>query len=94
MPKIRWTLDQKKHHVAAWRASGLTREQYCELYDIPFKSLRQWPQDVAKAEQCAKAPEVIPFSVSTASGSTVLTLTYTKIVYLWRRIRSSHWFTV
>ncbi len=51
MPRMRWTLDQKKHHVAAWRASGLTREQYCELYDIPFKSLRQWPQDVAKAEK-------------------------------------------
>lgn len=44
MPKIRWTLDQKKHHVTAWRSSGLTREQYCDLYDIPFKSLRQWPQ--------------------------------------------------
>ncbi|ELX8243925.1 IS66 family insertion sequence element accessory protein TnpB, partial [Escherichia coli] len=26
MPRMRWTLDQKKHHVAAWRASGLTRE--------------------------------------------------------------------
>ncbi|EFE4977407.1 IS66 family insertion sequence element accessory protein TnpA, partial [Escherichia coli] len=25
MPRMRWTLDQKKHHVAAWRASGLTR---------------------------------------------------------------------
>ncbi|EPY6159181.1 IS66 family insertion sequence element accessory protein TnpA, partial [Escherichia coli] len=23
MSKPRWTLDQKKHHVAAWRASGL-----------------------------------------------------------------------
>ncbi|EFO2623760.1 IS66 family insertion sequence hypothetical protein, partial [Escherichia coli] len=21
MPRMRWTLDQKKHHVAAWRAS-------------------------------------------------------------------------
>lgn len=51
MPKIRWTLDQKKHHITAWRASGLTREQYCDLYDIPFKSLRQWPQDVVLAEQ-------------------------------------------
>lgn len=51
MPKIRWTLDQKKHHVTAWRSSGLTREQYCDLYDIPFKSLRQWPQDVALAER-------------------------------------------
>lgn len=67
MPKIRWTLDQKKHHVAAWRASGLTREQYCDLYDIPFKSMRQWPQDVLKAEKLAKAPEVIPISVSPAS---------------------------
>ncbi|MEB7742523.1 IS66 family insertion sequence element accessory protein TnpB, partial [Escherichia coli] len=27
MSKNRWTLDQKKHHVAAWRASGLTRQQ-------------------------------------------------------------------
>ncbi|HGU6532372.1 TPA: IS66 family insertion sequence element accessory protein TnpB, partial [Escherichia coli] len=25
MTRMRWTLDQKKHHVAAWRASGLTR---------------------------------------------------------------------
>ena len=63
MPKIRWTLDQKKHHVAAWRASGLTREQYCDLYDIPFKSMRQWPQDVLKAEKLAKAPEVIPVRI-------------------------------
>ncbi|EEQ1773967.1 IS66 family insertion sequence element accessory protein TnpA [Escherichia coli] len=70
MSKPRWTLDQKKHHVAAWRASGLTREQYCELYDIPFKSLRQWPQDVAKAEKRARAPEIIPVSVSGSSGMT------------------------
>ena len=69
MPRMRWTLDQKKHHVAAWRASGLTREQYCELYDIPFKSLRQWPQDVAKAEKRARAPEIIPVSVSGAPGA-------------------------
>lgn len=68
MPRMRWTLDQKKHHVAAWRASGLTREQYCELYDIPFKSLRQWPQDVAKAEKRARAPEIIPVSVSGTPG--------------------------
>jgi hypothetical protein len=54
MPKIRWTLDQKKHHVTAWRSSGLTREQYCDLYDIPFKSLRQWPQDLTLAERRAK----------------------------------------
>ncbi len=69
MPTIRWTLDQKKHHIAAWRASGLTREQYCDLYDIPFKSLRQWPQDVAKAEQRANAPKIIPVRVSDAPAA-------------------------
>ncbi|EFJ2838308.1 IS66 family insertion sequence element accessory protein TnpB [Escherichia coli] len=68
MPRMRWTLYQKKHHVAAWRVSGLTREQYCELYDIPFKSLRQWPQDIAKAEKRARAPEIIPVSVGMACG--------------------------
>lgn len=40
MPKMRWALDQKKHHVGAWCANGLTRELYSELYDILFKSLQ------------------------------------------------------
>lgn len=35
----RWFIEQKKQHVASWRASGLTRQQYCELNDIPFTSL-------------------------------------------------------
>ncbi|EEZ4313822.1 IS66 family insertion sequence element accessory protein TnpB, partial [Escherichia coli O157] len=25
MSKPRWTIEQKRQHVAAWRASGLTR---------------------------------------------------------------------
>ncbi|MXE85827.1 IS66 family insertion sequence element accessory protein TnpB, partial [Escherichia coli] len=33
MPRMRWTLDQKKHHVAAWSESGPTREQSCGCYD-------------------------------------------------------------
>jgi hypothetical protein len=36
MPKIRWTLDQNEHYVIAWRSSDFAREQYCDLYDIPF----------------------------------------------------------
>ncbi len=42
----------------------------CDLHDIPFKSLRQWPQDVALAERRAKTPEVIPINVSAAPAST------------------------
>ncbi|ECA3794690.1 IS66 family insertion sequence element accessory protein TnpB [Salmonella enterica subsp. enterica] len=64
MSKPRWSIDQKKHHVTAWRTSGLTRQQYCELYDIPFKSLRQWPQDIAKAERRANEPTVLPVHIT------------------------------
>ncbi|HAD5969896.1 TPA_asm: IS66 family insertion sequence hypothetical protein [Salmonella enterica subsp. enterica serovar Typhimurium] len=66
MSKHRWSIAQKKQHVAAWRASGLTRLQYCELNDIPFKSLSQWPQDVAKAERRANQPAIIPVQIAPA----------------------------
>ncbi|EKI3324903.1 hypothetical protein PEH87_002776 [Salmonella enterica] len=26
-----YTLEERRQHVAKWRASGLTRQQYCEL---------------------------------------------------------------
>ncbi len=29
-----YTLEEKRQHVASWRASGLTRQQYCELHSI------------------------------------------------------------
>lgn len=64
MSKPRWTIEQKRQHVAAWRASGLTRQQYCELNDIPFTSLREWPQDVAKAERRANEPTVLPVHIA------------------------------
>ncbi|EOK2398468.1 IS66 family insertion sequence element accessory protein TnpB [Escherichia coli] len=57
-------MEQKRQHVAAWRASGLTRQQYCELNDIPFTSLREWPQDVAKAERRANEPTVLPVHIA------------------------------
>ncbi|EBH1519113.1 IS66 family insertion sequence element accessory protein TnpB [Salmonella enterica subsp. enterica serovar Pensacola] len=64
MSKPRWSIEQKRQHVAAWRASGLTRQQYCELNDIPFTSLREWPKDVAKAERRANEPTVFPVHIA------------------------------
>lgn len=29
-----YTLEEKRQHVASWRASGLTRQQCCELHSI------------------------------------------------------------
>uniref|UniRef100_UPI003A8F0CE5 IS66 family insertion sequence element accessory protein TnpA n=1 Tax=Salmonella enterica TaxID=28901 RepID=UPI003A8F0CE5 len=44
MSKLRWSIEQKRQHVADWRASGLTRQQYCELNDIPFTNGRRMLQ--------------------------------------------------
>ncbi|EHN6577803.1 IS66 family insertion sequence element accessory protein TnpB [Salmonella enterica] len=60
MSKPRWSIDQN----TAWQTSGLTRQQYCELYDIPFKSLQRWPQDIAKAERMANEPTALPVHIA------------------------------
>ena len=54
MLKKRWKIADKIHHVAAWRASALTRQQYAGLHDIPFTAMREWPLEVAKAERWSK----------------------------------------
>lgn len=64
MSKPRWTIEQKRQHVAAWRASGLTRQQYCELNDIPshhFANRRRMSQ---KAERRANEPTVLPVHIA------------------------------
>ncbi|HIB9847548.1 hypothetical protein [Escherichia coli] len=53
MSKPRWTIEQKRQHVAAWRASGLTRQQYYELNDIPFTSESWQPERLP--ECCIRA---------------------------------------
>ncbi|MCX8985966.1 IS66 family insertion sequence element accessory protein TnpA [Citrobacter portucalensis] len=71
MPKKRWIIKEKIQHVASWRASGLTRLQYAELHAIPFKSLRQWPQDIASAERRVRAsvPDLLPVSIHSSSAT-------------------------
>lgn len=64
MQKKRWFIEQKIQHVSAWRASGLTRLQYCELNDIPFTAFREWPQDVTKSRQRTNEPAVLPLHIA------------------------------
>lgn len=69
MPKQRWFIEQKIQHVTSWRSSGLTRQQYCELNDIPFSAFREWPQDVARAERRANEPAVLPVHIAVTTPS-------------------------
>lgn len=59
-----YTLEEKRQYVASWRASGLTRQQYCELHGIKFSTFREWPQDT-KAERRLNDPGLIPVHIAT-----------------------------
>ncbi|WP_440898617.1 IS66 family insertion sequence element accessory protein TnpA [Buttiauxella agrestis] len=60
-------MEEKKQHVENWRASGLTRQQFYELHAISFNSMREWPQDVAKAERRENESGLLPVHISTQS---------------------------
>ena len=60
-----YTLEEKRQHVASWRTSGLTRQQYCELHSIKCSTFREWPQDT-KAERRADDSGLIPVHIATA----------------------------
>lgn len=60
-----YTLKEKRQHVANWRASGLTRQQYCELHGIKFSTFREWLQDT-KAERRLNDSGLIPVHITTA----------------------------
>ncbi|MEZ2578506.1 IS66 family insertion sequence element accessory protein TnpA [Buttiauxella ferragutiae] len=62
----RYTFDEKIQHVASWRASGLTRQQYCALHTIKFSTFREWPQDT-KTERRANDSGLLPVHISTTS---------------------------
>ncbi|WP_431355141.1 IS66 family insertion sequence element accessory protein TnpA [Salmonella enterica] len=36
------TTTQKIHHVHNWRASGLTRLQYCRLHGLSSHAFHEW----------------------------------------------------
>lgn len=67
MPIKCWFIEEKKQHVQNWRARSLIRQQYCELHAIPFTSMREWPQDVAKAERRKNESGLLPVHIATKS---------------------------
>lgn len=62
-----FSLEEKRQHVADWRASGLTRQQYCELHNIKFSAFREWPQDT-KPTGSKDDAGLIPVHISTESA--------------------------
>lgn len=64
-----YTLEEKRQHVAAWRSSGLTRQQYSELHDIKFSTFREWPQDI-KTRVSNDSAGLIPVHIATDSAVT------------------------
>ncbi|EAM8587488.1 IS66 family insertion sequence element accessory protein TnpB [Salmonella enterica] len=72
------TTTQKIHHVRDWRASGLTRLQYCRLHGLSSLSFHEWlslPDDGATSTE---APVLLPVCIQpspeTAPVGGVITL--------------------
>ncbi|WP_447877220.1 IS66 family insertion sequence element accessory protein TnpA [Serratia fonticola] len=69
MPK-QYTPEFKKHHVDAWRASGLTRHQYAGSQGINEGTFKHWPSQINAKKQyqpTAKLPEVLPIQIARPS---------------------------
>lgn len=64
-----YSLEERRQHVASWRASGLTRQQYCGLHDIKFSTFREWPQD-NKPVVSKDGSGLIPVHIATESVTT------------------------
>lgn len=80
MPK-HYTPEFKKHHVDAWRASELTRRQYCESQGINEGTFKHWPSQIkTKNYSSAGLPPVLPVQI--ARPSATQTLTDPVMVYL------------
>ncbi|MGK0603586.1 IS66 family insertion sequence element accessory protein TnpA [unidentified bacterial endosymbiont] len=43
MPLSFWSADDKKHHIRAWRDSGLTSRQYALHHNINPGYFKNWP---------------------------------------------------
>ncbi|EAY5893464.1 IS66 family insertion sequence element accessory protein TnpB [Salmonella enterica] len=72
------TTTQKIQHVHNWRASGLTRLQYCRLHGLSSLAFHEWlrlPDDgVSVAEEPVLLPVYIQPSPDPAPASGIITL--------------------
>jgi len=70
----RYTPELKKHHVDQWRASGLTRRQYCESQGINPGAFKHWTSQV-KATQGSidTLPSIMPIHITPPSAPEPLT---------------------
>ncbi|PNM27185.1 IS66 family insertion sequence hypothetical protein [Yersinia enterocolitica] len=64
MPK-HYTPECKIHHLEAWRASGLTRRQYCQSQGISEGTFKHWPsQTKNKYNPSPGLPSVLPVQIA------------------------------
>ncbi|MFC0179188.1 IS66 family insertion sequence element accessory protein TnpA [Thorsellia kenyensis] len=41
--------EDKINHLTAWRSSGLTQRQYCELHNLNYNTFKSWGQLLKKS---------------------------------------------
>lgn len=75
---IHYTTTQKIHHVRDWRASGLTRLQYCRLHGLSSLNFHEWlslpDEDTTSTETPVLLPVCIHPSPEPAPPNNLITL--------------------
>ncbi|QST30903.1 hypothetical protein JRC42_24820 (plasmid) [Escherichia albertii] len=60
---------QKIHHVHDWRASDLTRLQYCRLHGLPSHDFHEWLRLPDEDASVAEYPVLLPVCIQPSSDS-------------------------
>ncbi|MDR7937704.1 IS66 family insertion sequence element accessory protein TnpB [Salmonella enterica subsp. enterica serovar Gatineau] len=70
MPLSFWSTDDKKHHVRAWRDSGLTSRQYALKHNINPGYFKNWSSMFPDSKN-QPSPAIIPVRVTPAPSCCV-----------------------
>ncbi|EDV9709074.1 IS66 family insertion sequence element accessory protein TnpB [Salmonella enterica] len=58
-----YTTTQKIQHVHNWRASGLTRLQYCRFHGLSSHAFHEWLSLPDEGTPAAEAPALLPVCI-------------------------------
>lgn len=69
-----YTPEFKKHHVEAWRASGMTRHQYCEIEGLIEGTFKKWPSQInPKLPTNDEIPTLLPVTIARPAAAPPIT---------------------
>lgn len=57
--QMKYSKQQKSHHIRAWQQSGLTKAAYCGQHNIPFSTFKNWHSRYISQSSASFIPIVV-----------------------------------